>query len=83
MQRYTFRVEGYSDWARFDVHTNTVTDTQTTISNLLPGTTYNFRIMAIDPTNREGPWTDYMVRTTTEGSGKYFFALLYIFARVL
>lgn len=67
---YVFIVEGFDDYARYDVQTQSVDTNRATVRNLLPGTSYTFRVRAVDNSRQEGPWTDTVIRGLTEGSGR-------------
>ncbi|KRY42983.1 Phosphatidylinositol phosphatase PTPRQ, partial [Trichinella spiralis] len=65
--KYEYLLKGVDEWALFDVHQDAVTDSETTIRNLLPGTTYSIKVRAVDLTNRLGPWSEHSIHAATEG----------------
>ncbi|KRX64845.1 Phosphatidylinositol phosphatase PTPRQ [Trichinella sp. T9] len=69
--KYEYLLKGVDEWALFDVHHDAVTDSETTIRNLLPGTTYSIKVRAVDLTNRLGPWSEHSVHAATEGRGMH------------
>uniref|UniRef100_A0A914W0E7 Fibronectin type-III domain-containing protein n=1 Tax=Plectus sambesii TaxID=2011161 RepID=A0A914W0E7_9BILA len=64
---YQIEVSGRDGYAVFDLHRQTVTQPSVSISNLLPGTTYSFRVRAVDRSRREGPWSEQQITGRTEG----------------
>lgn len=70
---YQIEVSGRDSYAVFDLHRQTVTQPSVSISNLLPGTTYSFRIRAVDRSRREGPWSEQSITGRTEGRGELRF----------
>jgi hypothetical protein len=70
---YQIEVSGKDSYAVFDIHRQTVTQPSVSISNLLPGTTYTFRVRAVDRSSRQGPWSDQSMTGRTEGRGKINF----------
>ncbi|CDW52276.1 protein sidekick [Trichuris trichiura] len=67
ISKYEYVLKGVDEWALFDVHRNFVEDTEMTIHNLLPGTTYSIKIRPKDVNDRVGPWSEHTVHAATEG----------------
>uniref|UniRef100_A0A915K1A7 Fibronectin type-III domain-containing protein n=1 Tax=Romanomermis culicivorax TaxID=13658 RepID=A0A915K1A7_ROMCU len=65
INRYTYLIEGFDEYARMDYQTGSTDITRATVRNLLPGTSYTFRVRAADGGRRLGPWTDTVARAPT------------------
>lgn len=70
--RYEFVNEGYDEHVRTDVQTGHADAMSTTVTGLMPGTNYMFRVRALAPGQQPGPWTDTVMRGATIGNRKLF-----------
>ncbi|PAV76811.1 hypothetical protein WR25_25936 isoform A [Diploscapter pachys] len=62
---YQVELTGIS--APFDIHRQTVTQPQVSMTNLLPGTIYSIRIRAVDRNRNVGPWSSEALEVKTKG----------------
>lgn len=85
--RYDVLLVGKSNYALFDMHRNVIDGTLHRVSafisrsvtkklllqfaNLLPGTTYELFVRAIDADNNYGPWSSLGMQATTKGERKF------------
>jgi len=54
-----------------DAQTGSVQALTATVTGLLPGTGYVFRVRALAPGQQPGPWTDTVIRGSTAGSSDF------------
>ncbi|WKY00226.1 hypothetical protein Q1695_014798 [Nippostrongylus brasiliensis] len=62
-----YQVELIGEESPFDVHRQTVTQPQVSVTNLLPATNYNVKIRAVDRQRRIGPWNSDTLQARTQG----------------
>ncbi|VDO74656.1 unnamed protein product [Heligmosomoides polygyrus] len=62
-----YQVELIGEESPFDVHRQTVTQPQVSVTNLLPATNYNVKIRAVDRQRKIGPWNSDIMQAKTQG----------------